>query len=286
MSEATDDLLESPGRQESMAGCLDRAIDYVRLRGGRVLPTYIWGTLPQSAVMYFAIDALAHEDRSMIPWVSLLLVPATIWRWVGTLAMQHRIQTDLRGESPPRWIAALATVLSIRMLSAVALGWGIWISAVSWRFPFASIFWAPIHVITSYYGILWAGLVGPLFFESTEKDQKLVATLFQWVHGNRQRMTGLVAYVSLLSGWAIVIVIILHLLLTNLLVAQFLGLDASDLKLTFLSTSWILTVSFGLFLIFDFFWQIAAVFLYYDLQSRRLGGDMRLRLRRLRGSSA
>ena len=264
-----------------MVGCLDRAIDYIRLRGAVIVPQYVIAILPQSLGAYLAIDAVVSQDRSMLPIVSLLLVAGTLVRWVGTSAMQYRIQGDILGKSPRVFARRLPTILAIRMLAAVGILWCALLLGKSTESMIAGLFLAPIHSVTSLFGIFVAVLVAPLAFESSSGPSALLDTLVRWILKASWRLGGLVFYLSVMVLWGVIAILVVDHMMTNVVVANFLGLDSSDLALTLESVAWTLSELYLLWLIIDFMWSVVGVFLLYDIQSRRMGSDLRLRLRSL-----
>lgn len=80
---------------------------------------------------------------------------------------------------------------------------------------------------------------------------------------------------------AVVAVFALHWFLMETVLPSLLGLNVEDLWLTLRGKAWVLCVAYFLFLAFDYFWTVASVMVFYDLQSRQLGSDLRLRLRLL-----
>ena len=73
-----------------------------------------------------------------------------------------------------------------------------------------------------------------------------------------------------------------ELTLLGTVLPSLLGLDAQDLRLTMQGPAWSLSVGYFLFVAFDLLWTVASVFVFYDLRSRRLGADLRLRVQALR----
>ncbi|MBX9656714.1 hypothetical protein K2Y11_24110 [bacterium] len=272
-------------RSQSWLSPIDRAVEYLRLRIRRFLPVYLLAVLPQSMVVLVAIDAVASHHRSVFDVVALMLVGTTIWRWIGTAVVQHRIQSDIRGDSNRMWWKRLPVILSIRFIAAAGIVWGPLLMLNTWRSVFFVPLWGIPFFATFVVGLLLAGMITPLLGESNANAAMLLRQLRGDVMKSKRRVLVVVLVMIVSALWLVLVAVGLQYFLLNAVIANLLGLDTSDLQLTFQGKAWWLGLAYLIQLGFDLLWTVVSVMLFYDLQSRRLGSDLRYRLQFLNDRS-
>ena len=272
-------------RTQSWISPLDRAVEYIRLRPARLIPIYILSVLPQSMVVLFAVDAVASQHRSILGFLALLLLGTTIWRWIGMSILQFKIQSDLRGEKGIGWWRRLPTILAVRFLAAAGMTWGLMIVAVKWQSVFFLALWGIPYVVTLVGGLLLSGMITPLLCESTASTSSLLGSLYRDIVKSYRRIWLILLAMLLAIGWMLLLVIGMQYLVLSTIVSNLLGIDPSDVLMTTQGTAWYLAIAYLIQVGFDLFWGVVSVMLFYDLQSRRLGSDLRYRLQTLHDRS-
>lgn len=272
-------------RSQSWLSPIDRAVEYLRLRTRRFLPVYLLAVLPQSMVVLVAIDAVASHHRSVFDVVALMLVGTTIWRWIGTALVQHRIQSDIRGDSNRMWWKRLPVILSTRFIAAAGIVWGPLLTLNTWRSVFFIPLWGMPYFATFVVGLLLAGMITPLLGESNANAAMLLHQLRGDVMKSKRRVLFVVLVMIVSALWLVLVAVGLQYFLLNAVIANLLGLDTSELQLTFRGKAWWLGLAYLIQLGFDLLWTVVSVMLFYDLQSRRLGSDLRYRLQFLNDRS-
>ncbi len=245
---------------------MDAAIEYLRQRTWRVLPPYLIGMAFYSVGILIAIDVVTSHNRPAIGDVSLLLGIATLWRWGWLGVVQRRVQADLRGDPPLPLRQRLLPLLAVRLLAHGAMVWG------------------GLLIVPAYYGLLLSGLATPMTLEHKGNVWSQVKTVLFWVHKASGRLIKVVWTLSVIVLLVVVSAFAIQILMINVALPRLLGFDSADLALTLGSWSWFLCMCYFLFLIFDLYWHVLAVILFYALESRRLGTDLRARLRVLEDS--
>jgi len=268
-------------RSQGWLSPIDRAVDYIRLRTRRFLPIYILAVLPQSMVVLLAVDAVASHHRSVFDLLSLLLVGTTFWRWMGTAFVQHRIQSDIRGDTNRVWWKRLPIILSVRFLASAGVIWGLLLIASEWRSVFFIPLWGAPYFVTLVSGLLIGGMITPLLGESGASAGALILSLAGDVVNSLRRVLVVIGVMMITAAWLAIVALGFQYFLLTAVVANLLGLDTSDLQLTFQGTAWWLVLVYLIQLGFDLLWTVVSVMLFYDLQSRRLGSDLRFRLQTL-----
>ena len=269
MTEKT--LLPSPHTKtsaSSRAGAMhsfDVALEHLRSHGGPLLALYGLAMTPFSIAMLLLADAVTSQHRSSVAPACFLLTLAHPWRWVGLGAVQRRVQCDLRGEPPlplsHRWLG----ILFLRLYSCFALLWG-----SSLIFP-------------AFYAFFLSAFAAPLLLEREGTAYGLARESLRWIHRAAGRLGRLLTGFSIITLVVVAGVAILQLFLVMTLLPNLLGLETADLQITLGSFAWLFGLAYLLFLAFDFFWTVASVMLYYDLEASRQGTDLRWRLRQLAG---
>ena len=239
---------------------LDAALEYIRWRGAGLIPLYVLAMAPFSAIALFLIDAISAQHRSgMAPWC-IALVPATLWRWVWLARMQQVIQQDLQSRPGLKLPLRLFWILVLRLYANVAATWG-------------GFFIAP-----AFYGLFAGGFAAPLLLERDGPIVTEMVQLIRWIHHSTSRLFRVAVAMLSLMIMLTLAAFVLQMITVQLVLPSFLDMDSTALALTTQSTAWRLSMFYLILLLFDFFWTVASVLLYYDSQSRRTGSDLRTRL--------
>lgn len=248
------------GGSESATAPLDVALEYLRRRLDRVLGLYVIAAAPMTLVMLRVIDAVTAEHRRGIGPACLLLSIATVWRWVWQAAIQRRVQQELRGEPPRPLRPHLLSIIWLRLVSNLLVTWG------------------GLLVLPSIYGLILSGFAAPVVLERGDGPVKALATAMGWVHRNIKRTTRITAVLSVLSLLGLLGIVGLHVMLLGTVLPSLLGIDTATVRLTVSGLAWWMSVGWFAFLVFDLYWTVASVMIFYDLQSTRLGTDLARRL--------
>ncbi|MBI4585992.1 MAG: hypothetical protein HY717_18435 [Planctomycetes bacterium] len=233
-----------------------------------MLPLYLAAMAPYSAAMLFVIDAISTQHRSALPFWSALLTLATLWRWLWLPAVQRRVQEDVRGEPTLPLGKHLAKILLIKAGASFAILWG------------------GLIVIPAFYGFFLSAFAAPALLESGGGMFREVKRALLWIHHSARRFAGVSLALTVAFMAAGLGAFLLQLVMISTLLPSLLGLEAADLSLTLRSWSWFLCLAYLLFVLFDYYWTVASVMVFYDAQSRQLGSDLRLRLGTIQGREA
>jgi hypothetical protein len=250
---------------------LDSAVEYIRIRFDRVLAFYLVAMIPHAVVINNLIGAVVLQRRSWLTENCILLIGATIWRWIWLAALQFNMQSDLgviTNAGSRRFFRRLPAILQIRLLSHVTILWAGWL------------------IIPAFYGVLIGSFAAPLLLESDEPAWKRIRAAMSWIHHSGSRLTRISFSISALLVLLIFASFIGQLILSQTALPSLLNIDTADLSLTLASWSWRLTLLYLLLLLLDAFWTVASVMIYYDSQSRRLATDLRFRVQNLTEASA
>jgi hypothetical protein len=239
---------------------LDRAVEYARENLGSLLPTYALAAAPMTLAMYYAIDMVSSQHRSGLPLVALLFVVATFWRWIVLAYLQRRVQSDVRGTPALSVRSRLHWILLLRLYSNFLLTWG------------------STLIILAPPGMLLSGLATPMLLDRPGAVGAIVREVFSWAQNASGRLMRIVSVVSILSVVVLSVVVGVHIIVLEMLLPSLAGYESPEQKLTFYSIGWYMSVGFALFLLFDFYWAIASVFIFDDLQARRTGSDLKRQL--------
>ncbi|MFW6157900.1 MAG: hypothetical protein ACOC8E_00915 [Planctomycetota bacterium] len=251
------------GGSRSALPAFDNALEYIRARPLAVLPRYLVGIAPTALVMLLLIDVMTAERWSDLSGACALLVVAGFWRWGWIAALQRQVQAEMRGTDPLPLRPNLVRILLARLYCSVLLSWG------------------SLLVVPGLYGLFLGGFATPLFLE---RPGKMAATLGAGLRmisqsvGTLWRATFVLAAAILLAAFN---VMVFQYLLTGVVLTSLLGVHTADLLLTMNSTAWWVFIFFLLFTLFDGFWAVASVTLFYHLQAQRLGTDLQLRFQAL-----
>ena len=130
--------------------------------------------------------------------------------------------------------------------------------------------------------ILPSILAVPLLLEESSPALDEILKALGWINGAAGRLTRMLLALSaaaLLLGAGILAP---QLLLVDFVMPDLLSLNIAQIALTLRGWPWFLCLTYILFLVLDGYWTVASVFVFYDLQARRLGTDLRLRIQVLR----
>jgi len=246
---------------------MDVAVEYLRGRAWRVLPPFLLAIVPFSAAVLMAIDVAVSQHRAAVAETCGLLTMATVWRWAWLAVVQRRVQCDLRGAAPAPLRRHMVAILLGRIFACVAIVWGGFL------------------VIPAFYGFFLSGLLTPMLLEREGRAWTNTCRTLTWIHNAAGRLSKITWMLLVLFMLVTVSVVALQLIVVNMLLPGFFGLAPSDLALTVGSRTWVLCVCYFLFVVFDLYWAVLAVVLYYDVQSRRLGTDLRSRILAQTGAS-
>lgn len=257
-----------PSGRGSAIEPLDAAVELIRARYAQLLPIYIVAVTPLAAGVWLAIDAVTAQDRAALPAVSGILVAALLWRWVWLAVLQRHVQTEVRGEAPAALRRRLAPILVARLIGALSVTWG------------------ALLLVLPLFGLLFGALATPAVLEREHRATAELMRLWRWIAtaaGRLVRLTlamGVGVLVVLLGGAAV------QFFVAQLVLPSIFGLDTTDLLLTMQSVAWWWAYLFVVFALFDLYWNVAAVLVFYDVQAKRLGSDLRRRLVALREQPA
>ena len=247
---------------------LDVALEYLRGNIWRLLPPYLTAMAPFSGAVLLAIDVVTSEHRANVAGACALLTLTTCWRWGWLAVVQRRVQADLRREPPRPLLPRLATILLLRLYANFALLWG------------------SLIVVPAFYALFISGFATPMVLERPAGMWSQTRQMLRWIHGAAGRLGK--ACIALAVLWALLAAsaFALQLFAVHSVLPSLLGQRTADLAVTVASSSWTMCVFYFLFVLFDLYWTVASVVIFYDLQSRRLGTDLRSRLLELEGAAA
>ncbi|HEV7301131.1 MAG TPA: hypothetical protein VGN72_17325 [Tepidisphaeraceae bacterium] len=240
---------------------LDAAIEYMRARIERIAPWYVLAMAPHAIVTVLLIDVIIAGQRSRIAPLCLWLLAATLWRWACLARLQQDVLRDLGQAGDVRLWSRLPAIICVRMASNVGITWG----SIALGVP-------------AFYGLFMGGFVAPLLLESRDPAVPRVRACMSWITHAGRRLLRVTLVMTLIILVGTIAAFVSQMVLANTVLSSLLGIDTADLNVTLGSWAWRLRVFYGLFLLFDVYWTVACVFLYYDSQSRRTATDLRVRL--------
>ena len=242
---------------------LDEAVEIMRGSMGRILPLYMVGVAPMSVAVFILIDAVAAGKYSALPEGCALLAFGTVWKWAFCAVIQGRIQEGLTGKPAPPLRGRLPSIINARLAASMAMLWGSFV------------------VIPPLYGFFLAGMAAPALLDRGGRALDTAEWIVRWVTASMGQAAKIAAAVGALFMVAHLGVTLLQMALTQVVMPSMLGMDPTELELTLYGVEWQMAVGYFIFLLFDLYWTVAGVTLYYAIQSRRAGVDLGLRLKAL-----
>jgi hypothetical protein len=103
-----------------------------------------------------------------------------------------------------------------------------------------------------------------------------------WMWRARGRLWRISWVLTLATTFASLIVLGFENTLANSTIADWVGLNAASVRVVTRSIGWNMLLYYIAFVAFDVYFHVVGVFLFYDLQARRLGSDLFARLQALR----
>jgi len=244
------------------AGALDAAGRYLRDQLAAALPLYVLAIAPLAVAMLWVIDAVAARDRDALTVGCVLVTAAILWRWAWLAVLQHRVQATMRGGASARVARRLPAIVMTRLVAALALTWG------------------ALLLLPPYWGFFLAGFAGPSLLETEDvgSARRQVSQTLGWI----TRAVGpLARAAAMLAGFCLLLVgsaISFQYVAIGMILPALTGIDPTQARLTMSGLAWWLSLAFMIFCVFDLYWHIAAVMLFYHLAGRRLGTDLQARL--------
>ncbi|MBN1809370.1 MAG: hypothetical protein JW909_09910 [Planctomycetes bacterium] len=229
----------------------------------RVLGAYVLANTPLALAVAVSLNEVTAGHRSGLAFSCLLLTVSTLWRWAILAVMQRRIQEDITGSPPAPLRRHLGRIIIVKLAANTAMTWG------------------SLAIIPAFYGFFLSGFAVPLLLESNRNTYSLIKQSIAWLNNSRGRLAKLSGALMLQFFAAVIAILVLQLFFTSHVVGSLMGLDPTELALTVWSPLWLMSMGFFLFMAFDFYWTVSAVMLFYDLQARRLGTDLRARMQAL-----
>ena len=264
MASDTQPFTMNTGDNTALAS-MDATVHYLTVRLWRVLPPYLVGMSFYSLAFLIAIDVVTSQHRSAITDAAWLLTGATVWRWIWLGVAQRRVLQDVRGESIPSLWRRLPALLVVRLFAIIAIVWG------------------GLIVVPAYYGLFLSGFATPMMLDTQHSTWTRVTKTLSRIHRTPGRLTRVTFALTVLTLLTATSVFVIQFLMAHTILPSLLGFDSADLIVTIDSLAWFLTVCYFLFVILDFYWTVLAVILFDHLRFHRLGGDLRIRIRGLKG---
>jgi hypothetical protein len=239
---------------------IDAAFAYLRHRWLRVVPLYVVAMVPATAVAMMAIDIVTSEYRSAVPTCAGLAVAATVWRWLWLPSIQERVRADVTGQDPQAIAPRLGHIFVLRLIAAFAMSWG------------------GTLIIPAYYGWYLSSFAANLAVENRGSLWSKLRSSITWTHTAGRRLRRVFLGVFVLGILVTLSTFVFVQLMVKMVLPGFFGIDASNLALTIDSSAGLLCLGVLVCLVLDLYWSIVAVMVYQDVQARRLGTDLSLRL--------
>jgi len=249
------------------AGALDAAIMVLRRRIRALLPLYVLAIAPVAVAMLWIIDAVAAQDRSGLAVGCGLITVATLWRWGWLAVLQRRVQAELRGTEPMAVRRRLLAILVTRLYALFLLTWG------------------GLVLIPAYWGQFLTGFATPALLEREGPATRQVRQALSWTTRGIDPLGRALAELAALMAAVALGAIALQLLVVQMLWPALTGLDPTGMQLTLRGLGWGISVGFALFCVYDLYWHVASVTLFYHLAGRRLGTDLHQRLASLESTA-
>jgi hypothetical protein len=133
-------------------------------------------------------------------------------------------------------------------------------------------------IIPGFYGLFLGSFAGPLLLDNDEPSLERVRLAIGWIHHFSKRLLRILLVMFVVSVVMLLAIMVAQEVFLHVLLPSLLGMDTADMSLTLESWAWRLSTYYFIFLVLDAFWTVAAVFIYYDSQSRRTATDLQARL--------
>jgi len=130
------------------------------------------------------------------------------------------------------------------------------------------------------------GFAAPLLLETSEPAVRRTVKGIMWIRYSSRRLLRVLVVMTGIALLLLAAVFVSQMILANTILPSLVGVDTAELTVTFDSWAWRLRVLYFVFLLLDLFWTVAAVYLFYESQSRRMASDLRSRLAGITGGVA
>ena len=306
-------LLEGVGGQGGAPTLwsLDQSLEYLREHFLGVIWRYSLAMLPYTLVILGLTQAVSTGRRADVRLLCVALTAATIWRWIGLAWMQRQIQIDIAGPRAVPFRTVLPSIVRARAMCNFAMTCGGLVVAMIYLGLAAAALLLPFLIIPATIGMYFSVLVTPIFLsgEMAPAQARLtpptkppvpgtaplppptpvptgrlvrtgptLANAMGWMFKAKGRLwriswiltLGTLVFSFLAMGF--------QLAISSSTLADWFGLDAAKARVVVESVGWNILLNYVLFVAFDIYFHIVGVFLFYDLQARRLGSDLFARL--------
>ncbi len=242
---------------------LDLTLAYLRRAGVDAGLLYLPAAAPVLAAGVWWIGVVTAGDRPALATASLALTAAWALRWALLTPLYARVMRDagLPVRITPR---ALLTVVAGRTIAHPLTVWGgPLVRPGAWAWGFSSMV-TPCVLTAQGPANTGVRQAGRLLGQHTRRLLR------------QSTYAGLLAVVGALGFTATLLILVTQLL------PALTGHDFTTIKLAMRGPAWWLNTALLAVLTFDFVWVIASVFLAAELEARRTGRDLSLRLERLK----
>jgi hypothetical protein len=240
---------------------LDEAAEYLRTSLPALLPVYLLAMVPHALASAWLIDAICAEQRDRAARCCAVLTLAMIWRWIGLAFVQRRVQRDLTLQpGGPIW-RRLPAIVVMRLLALVYMIWG-----------------SIVILIPTFQGFFIGSFAAPLMLEVDKPESGRARAAMSWIRHSQSRLLKILLALIILAGWVDIAIHAIQYFLIEMVLPTLAGMDTSDMRLTTGGWAWSLGIDYLVFLILDFYWAVAAVFVYYQSQSHRLATDLKAQM--------
>lgn len=305
-------LLEGVGGQGGAPALwsLDQSLEYLREHFVSAVWRYMLAMLPFTLAMIFITQAVATGRRADVNVLCVVLTAATVWRWIGLAFMQRQIQIDIAGPRAVPIRAVIPSIVCARAICNFAITFGVLIIVLVFRGYSPLILMVPFLIVPATFGMFLSVIAAPLYLSGewasppapsapaataaplsapppVLKPARIGPTIsnaIEWIwraKGRLWRMSWALTIGSLLVG---LLTLAFQAAVSSSTLADWFGLDAAKTRVIVNSVGWLILSSYLQFILFDLYFHIVGVFLFYDLQARRLGSDLFARLESLQAT--
>ncbi|MEM7624130.1 MAG: hypothetical protein AAF333_00730 [Planctomycetota bacterium] len=208
---------------------------------------------------------MSAEDRRALPWMSVLVCGAMLWRWAGLAWVQAHVMRDIGMKVRWSW-SRVGAIVASRLIAHIVLIWGSFL------------------VVPGLVAFYFSGYVSVAVLKAERggvSEAVKSSLVMVWCNVGRLAKSSVGLGVLFLLGLASLVLVQVMLIWTVL--PSLLGIDTTDLRLATSGVAWWISLFFLGWITFDLFWTVAGVFEFNELRARRTGGDLTARLRRLSG---